>query len=86
LAARNLDVCSILRMRILMTWLRGMVVALAVAGQATAGVAPCSKRTYGEPMLTPDTAGPAKLAAVRNASFVRAELDFRPMPQVSPRG
>jgi hypothetical protein len=73
-------------MRILIAWLRGIVVALALAGQATAGVAPCSKRPYGEPMLTPDTAGPARLTAVRKASFVRAELDFWPVPQVSPDG
>jgi hypothetical protein len=36
--------------------------------------------------MTPDTAGPAQLSAVRKATFVRAELDRRPVPQVSPNG
>jgi hypothetical protein len=73
-------------MRIMTLWLRGTVAALALAGQAAAATAPCSKRPYGAALLTPDTPGPAKLAAFRKPSFVRAELDNRPVPQVSPDG
>ncbi len=34
----------------------------------------------------PDVPGPARLTAVRKVSYVRAELDHRPVPQVSPDG
>jgi hypothetical protein len=43
-------------MRITKSWLVGTLVALALVEQAAA--APCSKRPYGEALLTPDTAGP----------------------------
>jgi hypothetical protein len=72
-------------MRIIIACLRGTVVALALAGQAVAAT-PCSKRPYGEGMLTPDATGPSRLNTFRKASFVRAERDHRPVPQVSPDG
>ncbi|MBW8813206.1 MAG: hypothetical protein JF588_07240 [Caulobacterales bacterium] len=73
-------------MRIVVAWLRGTVVALALAGEAPAGTTPCAERPYGEARLTPAQSGPARLAGVHKASFVAAELDDRPVPQVSPDG
>jgi len=68
-----------------MSWLVGTLVALALVEQAAAATL-CSKRQYGEPLLTPDATGPARLNALHKASFVRAERDFRPVPEVSPDG
>lgn len=82
----NQSVRRLSRMRIKIALLGGTIMALALVGQAAAGATPCSKRPYGEALLTPDAAGPAWLTAVRKASFVRAEVDHRPVPQVSPDG
>lgn len=64
---------------------RGVAVALVLASQAAAAT-PCSMKPYGEALFSPDAPGPAKLEAVTKVSFVRAERDFRPVPQVSPDG
>ncbi len=72
-----------------MSWLVGTLVALALVEQAAAAAAAatlCSKQPYGEALLTPDATGPARLDVLHKATFVRAERDFRPVPEVSPNG
>ena len=68
-----------------MSWLVGTLVALALVEQGAAATL-CSKRPYGEALLTPDATGPARLDVLHKATFVRAERDFRPVPEVSPNG
>src|SRR5690349_7470254 len=59
--------------------------ALVLATPAAAGD-DCATRPYGEARLTPDDPRPARLAAVRKVTWVRAELDYRLPASVSPDG
>lgn len=59
---------------------------LALGGGTPAAAESCLSRGYGVGLLTPQGAGPARLAVARKVSFVRAERDLRPVAQVSPDG